>query len=291
MCFLLLTTFVLPSIWSALVPATIVGGIGLVMVGMLVGQLRRMRSLSQSFDSAFTQLLEWKPDSMADLSWGGDYAYSAGPFRSRLRFVLNRLSDLRDEGFGERLLIEGHRGGPACFELHTTGVLRPLLVWRRRATLRTRQETLSLHLRCSLGMWRLRSARVENNGQWVGDLTVAPDGSVIALSDSSGESVGQWKTGQRLLKWFDPGLPQRGPLLVRGQHLGDILVPSVPLWNNSMRCRAEPLITNPRSVLTSEQRSWLLAVLAISTYALGVSRGMSARHHTGGTSTSHTLSS
>lgn len=266
-----------PAEWAPILTMGFVGGIALVMVGMVVSQVRRMRAASGAFDEAFTKLTRWQEDSLAGLCWTGDYSRSSGPFRSRLRFVLNSSRSLRTEDADDDFLLESHRRGPAAFELRTAGLLQPLLVWKRQATLRTRQETLTLELRCGFGIPRLRSARVERDGQWLGDFIVAADGRQIALRDRSGEVVGSWQTGQRPLAFFDTGELRRGALLMRGDHLGDLIVPSLPVWNSSLRSRAVPLLENTHSGITDEQRAWLLAAVALCCYALGVSRGFASR--------------
>lgn len=270
-----IAAIVLSEPWAPVVQALFVIIPAAIMILLLLVQARRMRRTFSGFDKAFTGLLPWREDAFSDLCWLGDYARSSGPFRSRLRFVLNSLANLQREDKDEPFILEGGRRGPASFELRTTGLPQPLLVWRRRATLRTPRETVTLQLHCGLPFPILRRARVEVDGAWLGDFEAGQH--EILLRDRSGEIIGSWRTETRLLANRDDGRLRRGELRLRGGLLAKVIVPTLPLWNVTLRSQTPPLCEHVLPQPSAEQRHWLIATLALTCYGLAVSRGFASR--------------
>ena len=245
---------------------------------MFVRQIRRFSDRGRQFDDHFTQLLPWKSDAWADLSWDGSYSRSAGPLGTRLRFVLQSLRASREHEKRGTMGADFHPPGWASFELRTRSFFAPLTTYSRKATLRTTAHTIDLAIRFSFPGLALDEAVITLDGRPLGRFAVKA--SSVLLHDPTGEIVGEWQTGKRLLGLMSSTEADiHRPLQFGGRHLADVLACDIGTWGNVVRNTNAASLKNVSPDLSDTEQQWLLATLALSAYCSGISRGFKPDHH------------
>lgn len=261
---------------APLVIAMVMGVPAAFVIYLMARQMSRFAASGRQFAEQFSALLPWQPGSFEDLCWDGSYSRTSGPFRTRLRFALNSQREMRKEADSDDIDIDKLSPGLASFELRTVGLPVPLMTFRRLATFRTSEHAVELSIRFRFPGFAVREAKVSIDGQAVGDFECGD--KEVAARNSSGEVVGTWQTGRRLLDILDPGTdPSRAPLRIRGRQIAAVLAPTVAAWAHSMRVSGGTLCREVASPLANHERQWLLATVALSTYCLGVSRGFKTK--------------
>lgn len=255
--------FTIPKEWAPAVVAIVLAIPLVVIVRGFLHMRRRMGEMKRDIESVGTDLLPWRAEAARDLCWLGAYGRTGGIRGSSMRFALESLKDAENEDGDQP------RRGLVGVHLEIKGLL--FYLPRRRISLRTSEETVSMTLSTSLPGYTIRRAAVFLDERPFGEIAATDDGFI--LRNVMGQEVGRWRTGGLFLKWFHvENRPRYGALTLRGTTIAEVLVPTVCTWSHHLRWETRELARDVARELSPEGRRWFLAVIGLCAYALAVTR-------------------